>query len=459
MNLDEVPLRVEHPTRIPARRYYDEEFYRLECERFWPHVWQMACRLEEIPEIGDWVEYTILDKSVVVMRTAAGIKAFHNACRHRGVRLASGQGNCAANGFVCPFHGWRWDMDGRNTFVFGRDKFDPEELAAAELALRPCRVEVWGGCAFVNFDDEAPPLLDFLGPVAARMDARNVGELKVEWWRSAVLPVNWKLAMEAFMESYHVMATHPQLHELSVPELLFYGPDGPSSPVPPAQSASARRYVELTADYLDKLNEGMAGMVHRSEVEIARSLVGMDLPEGDVGAGIMAFSAKLCEEITRRGRARGLPVPDLNQVFARFPPIAVEYLFPNHFLLPMFSAMSSYRIRPLGPESCLFEIWSLAHLADDDPREPLTRPEPLRHDDPSFPEIPRQDYANLPLQQLGLHAEGFEFMRLSRDVEGMISNYQRIVDGYLAGIPAEKLAAAATIACAGLDSPVADIGF
>jgi len=115
-------------------------------------------------------------------------------------------------------------------------------------------------------------------------------------------------------------------------------------------------------------------MVHRTEVEIAKSLKDMDLPEDDVGAGIMAFSARLCAEIVERGKARGLPVPDLNAVFARFPPIAVEYLFPNYFLLPMFSAMSSYRIRPLGPESCLFEIWSLAHLADDDPREPLTRP-------------------------------------------------------------------------------------
>ena len=204
-----VPFRVSNPRRIPVQRYYDQQFFNLEQERLWPHVWQMACRLQEIPEIGDWIEYRILEKSVIVVRTQQGIKAFHNACRHRGVKLASEHGNCAVNGFVCPFHGWRWNMDGENTFVFGRDKFVEEDIAAAEIALVPCRVDTAIGCAFINFDDEAPGLLDSLGPVIDRVGARNVGELKVEWWRSAVLPVNWKLANEAFMEGYHVAATHP----------------------------------------------------------------------------------------------------------------------------------------------------------------------------------------------------------------------------------------------------------
>ena len=74
-----VPFKITHPERIPAQRYYDEEFYKLENRLFWPRVWQMACRLEEIPELGDWVEYKILDKSVILLRTSTGVKAFHNA--------------------------------------------------------------------------------------------------------------------------------------------------------------------------------------------------------------------------------------------------------------------------------------------------------------------------------------------------------------------------------------------
>src|SRR5579864_977336 len=87
-----VPFPVVDPERIPVKRYYDEEFYKLECERLWPHVWQMACRLEQIPNVGDWVEYTNIGKSVLVVRTREGVKAYHNSCRHRGVQLAHGHG-------------------------------------------------------------------------------------------------------------------------------------------------------------------------------------------------------------------------------------------------------------------------------------------------------------------------------------------------------------------------------
>ena len=206
-----VPFRISNPEQIPAQRYYDDAFFARERENLWPHVWQMAARLEEIPALGDFVEYKNLGKSVIIVRTKAGVKAYHNACRHRGVQLVSEVGNCKTKGFICPFHGWHWNMDGENSFVYAKQMFSAESLDRAELNLVPCRVELWGGCAFINFDDSAPPLLDYLGPVAERLDARNVGQLKMEWWYSTVLPVNWKLAMEAFMESYHTMRTHPQL--------------------------------------------------------------------------------------------------------------------------------------------------------------------------------------------------------------------------------------------------------
>ena len=210
--LREVPFKITDPERIPAKRYYDEAFFKLEAEHLWPHVWQMACRLDEIPDVGDWVEYKILEKSVIVIRTKSGVKAFHNACRHRGVQLASGQGNCKTQGFICPFHGWRFNMDGDCTFVFGRQIFSEENLEKADLNLVPCRVETWGGCAFINFDDDAAPVVECFEPVTGYLEARNVDKLQVEWWHSAILPTNWKLAMEAFMEGYHVMRTHPQLY-------------------------------------------------------------------------------------------------------------------------------------------------------------------------------------------------------------------------------------------------------
>ena len=162
--LNSVPFRVVDPEFIPAQRYYDEAFFKLEKEKLWPHVWQMACRLEEIPEVGDYTLYTILDHSVILINTKDGVKAFKNACRHRGLRLAHGPGHCGEEGFVCPFHGWRYNGEGENTFVFGRHFFDEKVLARAEIDLVPVRVEFWAGCAFINFDDNAPCLREIAWP-------------------------------------------------------------------------------------------------------------------------------------------------------------------------------------------------------------------------------------------------------------------------------------------------------
>src|SRR5262245_35405375 len=109
-----VPYAITDPTRIPRERYFDRGFFELEKEKLWPHVWQVACRLEEIPDPGDFVEHEIGDMSVFVVRQRDGsIKAFENACRHRATQLAVGSGRFGGQ-IVCPFHGWRWNLDGTN---------------------------------------------------------------------------------------------------------------------------------------------------------------------------------------------------------------------------------------------------------------------------------------------------------------------------------------------------------
>lgn len=87
----------------------------MEAELFWPRVWQVACRLDEIPDVGDYAEYVILDQSIIVVRTSdTDVKAYYNACRHRGVKLVEGHGNCRS-GFICSFHGWCFGLDGAST--------------------------------------------------------------------------------------------------------------------------------------------------------------------------------------------------------------------------------------------------------------------------------------------------------------------------------------------------------
>jgi carnitine monooxygenase subunit len=448
-----VPLRVTDPERIPTERYYDPAFFELEKQHLWPRVWQMACRLEEIPAVGDYVEYTILDKSVIVVRGRAGVRAFKNACSHRGVRLANGPGNCAAKGFVCPFHGWRFSAEGECTFVYGKSIFSERLLDPDEINLVPVRCEEWAGCAFINFDNEAPPLLDCLGPVVQRLNARHVDKLKMDWWYGTILPTNWKLAMEAFMEGYHVMRTHPQLETLSPAGPIRFGPDVDA---PERAPLDARSMVNMNIDFMKRLSDGMAGMVHHTEVAVLEKLRDMEVPD-DPGEAMMAFYARAQEEITRDGLARGAPMFDIARVNAENEFHDVEFMFPHFFLLPSFSAMSSYRVRPLTPETCFFEIWSLVLRPEGEPYDTPSEPIVLAYDSPQFPEIPMQDYSNLPIQQLGLH--NFPYMRLSHSWEGLISNYQRLVDGFLAGLDREVLRKAENTINQGYDAPIRDIGF
>ena len=453
---------VNDPERIPAKRYYDEDFYKAECESLWPHVWQMACRLEQIPNEGDWTEYTILDKSLIIVRTKDGVKAFHNACRHRGVQLVKGHGNCATQGFSCPFHGWRWNTEGKNTFVYGKHMFSEHQLDQADLALPQVRVEFWGGCAFINFDQNAPSLRECMGPVADRIEKYGADKMRAEWWYAAEIPANWKVAMEAFMEGFHVMRTHPQLQEAagSLYNSMYAGQahdtGGQAAPVNPRMSV--RENIQSQFKHMELLSEGMAGMCHAKDVETARGLLEVDLPE-DPQQAVMMWYGMVGAEVTRQGRERGEPTPDLNALAVSDPIKAVEFTFPNYFLLPFLSSMASYRIRPLGPERCIFELWSLTLFPEGKEPEAPLEPVVLPYDSKQFPPIPQQDYENIPRQQLGLHAGGFEYMRLGKNIEGLISNYQRLIDGYLQGADPKKLAKAQHKLGGNFDGQIEDLGF
>jgi hypothetical protein len=255
------------------------------------------------------------------------------------------------------------------------------------------------------------------------------------------------------MEGYHVMRTHPQLEALTPGGPARFGPDVDA---PPQEPLDARGMVNLNIDFMKRLSDGMAGMVHHTEVAVLEKLRDMDVPE-DPGAAMMAFYAKAQEEITRDGLARGAPMFDIARVNAENEFHDVEFMFPHFFLLPSFAAMSSYRIRPLTAETCFFEIWSLVLRPEGEPYDTPSEPIMLPYDSEKFPEIPMQDYSNLPIQQLGLH--NFPYMRLSHSWEGLISNYQRLVDGFIAGLDREALRKAENVVNQGYDSPIRDIGF
>jgi phenylpropionate dioxygenase-like ring-hydroxylating dioxygenase large terminal subunit len=442
-----LPHEVVVSDRIPKERYYDPEFFALEAERLWPRVWQMACRLEEIPHAGDFVEYDVLDRSVVVVRDEEGrVRAFENSCRHRGVKVVEGCGTLKS-GFTCPFHGWCYGLDGVNTFISKAKSFSEHNLEPGAIDLVPVRCEVWGGCAWINLNPDAPPLRSCIEPFATILDAWKVESMRAEWWHAFRLPVNWKLAQEAFLEQYHVIETHP---ELVIPKR--FAPKDPAAFDPEV-------FIDAELHYLHVMSEGMGGMVHANDVAVAERQRTMELPKDPDGA-MEQWHRALNDAVVAWHTDRGADIPDLNELEAQGIGETMYYCFPHYFVLPMYSSASAYRFRPLGPEETHMEIWSLTRYPEGQEPPVPARPEVWAHDDPRVPPIPTQDFSNLPRQQRGLHNQGFEFMRLSQGIEGGIANFERTLDGYLAGLSDDELAPALReVNVNPLERPVVDLGF
>jgi nitrite reductase/ring-hydroxylating ferredoxin subunit len=319
---------MEFPDRVPARRYYDPEFYAMECELLWPHVWQMACRLDEIPEPGDFVVYDNLDQSIIVVRVdPTTVRAYHNACRHRGVALVLDRGHLHS-GFTCPFHGWCYGLDGRNTHIFEPDMFAAHNLEGPDVDLRPCRSDTWGGFAFINLDDEAPPLRPSIEPFAAYHDTFHVEKMKAERWFAAHLPVNWKLAMEAFMEGYHVRDTHPQLLPPGVKGSVAWVPttggNGTRVNLPPGLSIDSPTFIAGQLRFMEEVVEGMAdGMIHPKDMQVARGLRNLELPaQADLAQ--TQWTANLLDAIVEWNHAAGIDIADLPQLYAQWAQLGVE---------------------------------------------------------------------------------------------------------------------------------------
>ncbi|HEY7053511.1 MAG TPA: SRPBCC family protein, partial [Mycobacterium sp.] len=290
-------------------------------------------------------------------------------------------------------------------------------------------------------DNGAPPLRECIEPFASIHDQWKVERLCTEWWKSCLLPVNWKLATAAFMEGYHVPQTHPQLL--------------PSSHRP--EPSSVHPVVEASLHFMRTLGSGMGGMTHENDVRIAEGLQHISLPD-DPAEAMAVWRSTVNDAVTQWHRARACDFPDLNDLLRRGVTDAIGFCFPHYFILPTYSSAASYRIRPLGPEETLFEVWSLTRFPNDRAPGKPTPPQPLPPDDPSWPTIPAQDFSNLPRQQKGLHNKGFEYMRLSSEIEGLISNFERVIDGFLAGVPYDRLVGAIQRTNTTIDVPVADLG-
>jgi len=443
---------LDHGIRVG--RYLDPGFMELEYERLWSKVWQVAARIDEIPQVNDFTTYEIGDQSVFLVRIDEDtVKAYHNVCPHRGTALAEGAGTFDHGNIICPFHGWRWDTEGENQYVLSREEFRDGKLCNSDVALKSLNCVVFAGFVFINFDRDCIPFDEFIAPIRHLLEDLNIAEMRHYWWKSISIPANWKVAQEAFFETYHVPATHPQLEENAAD--FIYGEEiegefaaynhhhvdyetfprghgrffaGPNTPmqgkVQPVQQVDP---VDAMAARLQLLVDGMDAQVLQDDVDLLRTLRGKPIPEGSsLGA---EYIRVLYEDAAAKQRPMPKASPEILGMWG-----GEVFIFPNVMILPQAGNAMIYRVRPVGndPDRSTFEIFSTRTLPAAAER---TRAEITPVDDVSDPkqvlQIPRQDLGNLRRIQKGLHSHSIKQIWLASHHEKIILGMHRELDRYL----------------------------
>ena len=350
-------LRLESPRYagtedFSVERYTTREWHELEKERLWSRVWQYACRVDEIPEVGDYYVYEIAGRSYIVMRSGEDeFKAFPNACLHRGRQLKDYDGHCSE--IRCSFHGFAWNIDG--TFKDVPAQWDFPHVEAESFELPRCATGVWQGFVFINPDPDCEPLEDFVAELDEQFQVWNLERRHKQAHVAKVIQANWKIAQEAFCEAYHVNATHPQImgylgdtnSQVDVWEncARVISPGGTTSPL---------------LDYDVSPNEMMAAMLDvRHDMDLP-----VQVPEGK---SMREVAATLSRENWRQ--MAGDVVDEMSDAEMMD---SIDYtLFPNFHPWGAFNRIV-YRFRPNGDDhrSCIMECIFLAPYGPDEERPP-----------------------------------------------------------------------------------------
>ncbi len=421
---------------VPKERYLSREFLVAELERMWSRVWQVAGREEELTDAGDYLEYGIGDESVLVTRGHDGrLHAFHNSCLHRGTRLADGCGRFDATedgGDVrCPYHAWRYALDGRLVEVVDPDEF-PDLSEGLALAAVP--VDTWGGFVWICLDADAPPLLEYLDPLPALLAPYRLEEYRFRAYLTTVLPANWKVVVEAFAEGYHVQGTHPQtlpwVDDVGIEYEQFdthahYG-----------RIAGARRVLRgsprlgLADDEFDEgeillgMVAGLGGAFLGDERAVVEELRTSGLGRGEL---LGAYQHRRRELLAARGfDVSGLELEQMTS--------ADDVLFFPNLIGPIYPGSAIlFRIRPHGtdPDLAVKDTWVLEW---PDPDAEWEMPPRKRWDDwtdHDWGRITEQDYSNMARVQEGMKSRGFSGARLATRQESNIAHLHRVIDRYL----------------------------
>ncbi len=195
---------------LPRDYYLSPEVFEREKQTIWQRNWLFVGLVEDLQKTGDYIARDFLDQKIYVIRSKDGeLRAFYNVCQHRGhTLLEPGKGNARLIG--CPFHAWVFDTMG-NLRTAPQAKHVPG-FDHAEFCIPEVRLDVLGPMVFINFDDEAKPLLDMGGRELLeqmREVIPNLDTLQCVRAEPYTLACNWKLVLEQ-LECYHCPYLHPE---------------------------------------------------------------------------------------------------------------------------------------------------------------------------------------------------------------------------------------------------------
>lgn len=430
------PNVTEVPVKLSVEPYISETYAREEKDRLWGKVWQLACREEDIPASGDFYTYDILDHSIVVVRTEdGGLAAYHNVCRHRGKRLVAGCGRAAH--IHCGYHGWQWNLNGQNIRVYNKEHWEGS-LDKLDLSLLPVKVGCWGGYVFINLDLECEPLEAFLGSVADVLDPLDLGGMAYKWRKWLRLPVNWKVAIEAFIEGYHAAATHPQTQLFGSGEtagtaeglharMWAVGVEGGGIGTGIGKSSKhLPREIPLLG--LKQAKETVWANYSETFLEAAQQ-VSNSLPDSAAPAEV---GMKLMEIARAIDAARGVNWPAVSlQQLAR---VGINWhVFPNLVILPNVTYALGFRVRPDGfnPSSCIMDIYALERYPEGLAPKTSWEHAPDMLSDVSWPLLLRQDFRQFKQVQEGMRTGAIKYMLPNPLQEAGVINLQRNLAAYM----------------------------
>jgi nitrite reductase/ring-hydroxylating ferredoxin subunit len=421
--------------KIPVEAYISVEYARMEKKLLWDRVWQIACREEEIPNVGDYYTYDLLENSVIVVRTEPGeISAYRNSCLHRGRRLTDGCGNTTR--FRCRYHAWQWNLNGENAFVPEKEDWGGA-LTDDILRLGKVRTGRWAGYVFVNFDPGCEPFDQFLGTLPHWIDPFEMENMRYKWRRWTYLRCNWKAALEAFIETYHAPIIHPQGNKYSSGRswsraeglhsgLGTVGREGGGIGTS-VDGTRAKDHRQTLLGNLKLLDDTVGALTTDTFIAAANMMMDI-LPETASAAEV---SGKLTDLAREMDLKRGVI----------WPKVSVKHMndtgfnwhvFPNSIIEPGVSCGLGLRVRPHGydPDVCIFEAFALERFPPgQEPRVSDIFESELTEEKWRLLWI--QDFENLPDVQRGMKGAFGQAIRPNPVLEKSIINLHRNLAKYM----------------------------